>query len=166
MIPTDGRNKGAKSKPNAVSNEIDKDKRIQELVDENRQLKLQISALKNELERIQQARAHWKHMCFILPILLLPKASLPSYVGICGKNHFHYPQLENTLNLHYSQTEFHASCEINNTPRVPGPQWEEITPPALVTKISFMWEVLVANFSHSRHIFISYSIGSKERKMR
>ena len=43
MIPTDGRNKGAKSKPNAVSNEIDKDKRIQELVDENRQLKLQIS---------------------------------------------------------------------------------------------------------------------------
>ena len=56
MIPTDGRNKGARSKPDAVSNEIDKDKRIQELVDENRQLKLQISALKKELERIQQSK--------------------------------------------------------------------------------------------------------------
>ena len=56
MIPTDGRNKGAKSKPDAVSNEIDKDKRIQELVDENRQLKLQISALKKELARIQQSK--------------------------------------------------------------------------------------------------------------
>lgn len=56
MIPTDGRNKGSRSKPDAVSNEIDKDKRIQELVDENRQLKLQISALKKELERIQQSK--------------------------------------------------------------------------------------------------------------
>ncbi len=45
--------KGAKSKPNSISPEIDKDKRIQELEDENRQLKLQISALKKELERIQ-----------------------------------------------------------------------------------------------------------------
>ena len=54
MIPTDGRNKGARSNPDAVSNEIDK--RIQELVDENRQLKLQISALKKELERIQQSK--------------------------------------------------------------------------------------------------------------
>lgn len=53
MIPTDGRNKGAKSKPNTVSPEIDKDKRIQELADENRQLKLQLSALKKEIERIQ-----------------------------------------------------------------------------------------------------------------
>ena len=53
MIPTDGRNKGAKSKPNTVSPEVDKDKRIQELEDENRQLKLQISALKKEIERIQ-----------------------------------------------------------------------------------------------------------------
>ena len=53
IIPTDGRNKGAKSKPNSISPEIDKDKRIQELEDENRQLKLQISALKKELERIQ-----------------------------------------------------------------------------------------------------------------
>lgn len=55
MIPTDGRNKGAKSKPDSVSPEINKDKRIQELVDENRQLKLQISALKKELERIQNS---------------------------------------------------------------------------------------------------------------
>lgn len=53
MIPTDGRNKGAKSKPNTVSPEVDKDKRIQELENENRQLKLQISALKKEIERIQ-----------------------------------------------------------------------------------------------------------------
>lgn len=54
IIPTDGRNKGAKSKP-ISSPEIDKDKRIQELEDENRQLKLQVSALKKELERIQAA---------------------------------------------------------------------------------------------------------------
>ena len=53
MIPTDGRNKGAKSKPNTVSPEVDKDKRIQELENENRQLKLQISALKKEIDRIQ-----------------------------------------------------------------------------------------------------------------
>ena len=53
MIPTDGRNKGAKSKPDTVSPEVDRDKRIQELEDENRQLKLQISALKKEIERIQ-----------------------------------------------------------------------------------------------------------------
>ena len=53
MIPTDGSNKGVKSKPNAISPEVDKDKRIQELEDENRQLKLQISAFKKEIERIQ-----------------------------------------------------------------------------------------------------------------
>lgn len=53
MIPTDGRNKGAKSKPNSLSPEIDKDKRIQELEDENRQLRLQISALKKEIDRVQ-----------------------------------------------------------------------------------------------------------------
>ena len=52
IIPTDGRNKGAKSKPAVSSPEIDKDKRIQELEDENRQLSLQITALKKELERI------------------------------------------------------------------------------------------------------------------
>lgn len=52
-VPTDGRNKGAKSKPDTIPAEINKDKRIQELEDENRQLKLQISALKKELDRIQ-----------------------------------------------------------------------------------------------------------------
>ena len=55
IIPTDGRNKGAKSKQEAPSPEIDKNKRIQELEDENRQLKLQISALKKELERISKS---------------------------------------------------------------------------------------------------------------
>ena len=55
MIPTDGRNKGAKSKPDSVSSGINEDKRILELEDENRQLKLQVSALKKELERIQAA---------------------------------------------------------------------------------------------------------------
>ena len=55
MIPTDGRNKGAKSKPDSVSSGINKDKRILELEDENRQLKLKVSALKKELERIQAA---------------------------------------------------------------------------------------------------------------
>lgn len=54
IIPTDGRNKGAKSKPETPSPEVDKDKRIQELEDENRQLKLQITALKKELERISR----------------------------------------------------------------------------------------------------------------
>lgn len=52
IIPTDGRNKGAKSKPSIPSPDIDKDKRIQELTDEVRQLKLQIVALKKELDRI------------------------------------------------------------------------------------------------------------------
>lgn len=55
MIPTDGRNKGAKSKPDTISPEIDRDKRIQELENENRQLKLQIFALKKEIERIQNS---------------------------------------------------------------------------------------------------------------
>lgn len=55
MIPTDGRNKGAKSKPDTISPEIDKDKRIQELENENRQLKLQIFALKKEIGRIQNS---------------------------------------------------------------------------------------------------------------
>lgn len=54
IIPTDGRNKGAKSKPQSSSPEINQDKRIQELQDENRQLKLQITALKKELERISK----------------------------------------------------------------------------------------------------------------
>ena len=56
IIPTDGRNKGAKSKPATSSPEIDKDKRIQELEDENRQLKLQISALKKEIDRINSSK--------------------------------------------------------------------------------------------------------------
>ena len=55
IIPTDGRNKGAKSKPDSPAPEIDSDKRIQELEDENRQLKLQIKALKKELERINSS---------------------------------------------------------------------------------------------------------------
>ena len=41
--------------PDSVSPGINKDKRILELEDENRQLKLQVSALKKELERIQAA---------------------------------------------------------------------------------------------------------------
>ena len=45
--------KGAKAIPSSISPEIDKDKRIQELEDENRQLRLQISALKKELDRIK-----------------------------------------------------------------------------------------------------------------
>ena len=56
IVPTDGRNKGARSKPKASSPEIDKDKRILELEDENRQLKLQLSALKKELGRISNSR--------------------------------------------------------------------------------------------------------------
>ena len=55
MIPTDGRNKGAKSKPKTFSPDIDKDKRIQELEDGNRQLKLQITALKKELARLSHS---------------------------------------------------------------------------------------------------------------
>ena len=54
IIPTDGRNKGAKSKDNAVPKKVDKDKRILELEDENRQLKLQIDALKKELSRLKK----------------------------------------------------------------------------------------------------------------
>ncbi len=56
MVPTDGRNKGAKAKSETVSPNIDKDKRIQELEDENRQLKLQLSALKKEIDRIQSSK--------------------------------------------------------------------------------------------------------------
>ena len=56
IIPTDGRNKGARSKPKVSSPDVDKEKRILELEDENRQLKLQISALKKELDRISRSR--------------------------------------------------------------------------------------------------------------
>lgn len=54
IIPTDGRNKGAKSKDKTVSEKTNKDKRILELEDENRQLKLQIDALKKELNRLKK----------------------------------------------------------------------------------------------------------------
>ena len=56
IIPTDGRNKGARAKPKVSSPEVDKDKRILELEDENRQLRLQISALKKELDRINKSK--------------------------------------------------------------------------------------------------------------
>lgn len=56
VIPTDGRNKGARSKPKVSSPGSNKDKRILELEDENRQLRLQISALKKELDRIISSR--------------------------------------------------------------------------------------------------------------
>ena len=54
MIPTDGRNKGSKKK--TVSPDIEKDKRILELEEENRQLKLQIDALKKEIVRIKASK--------------------------------------------------------------------------------------------------------------
>lgn len=54
MIPTDGRNRGARAKPVTPDPDADKDKRIQELENENHQLLLQISALKKELSRIQK----------------------------------------------------------------------------------------------------------------
>ena len=52
IVPTDGRNKRAKSASGTGSPEVNKDRRIQELEEENRQLKLQVSAMKKELERI------------------------------------------------------------------------------------------------------------------
>ena len=54
LIPTDGRNKGAKSHANTPISDMDAAARIKELEDENRQLKLQVSALKKELERIRR----------------------------------------------------------------------------------------------------------------
>lgn len=56
IVPTDGRNKGAKSRPKALSPEIDLTKRVYELEDENRQLRLQINALKKELDRLGNTR--------------------------------------------------------------------------------------------------------------
>lgn len=55
LIPTDGRNKGAKSPSEAVLSNDSSASRISELEDENRQLRLQISALKKELERIKKS---------------------------------------------------------------------------------------------------------------
>lgn len=54
IIPTDGRNRGAKSRKQDISPEINKDQRIHELEVENRQLKLQITALSKELDRINK----------------------------------------------------------------------------------------------------------------
>lgn len=56
IIPTDGRNKGAKSNSTVPSPDIDMSKRIQQLEDENRQLKLQINALKKEIDRLNNVR--------------------------------------------------------------------------------------------------------------
>ena len=53
IVPTDGRNKGSKSKSVTPSPDADKDKLIRRLEDENRQLKLQIVALKKEINRIK-----------------------------------------------------------------------------------------------------------------
>ena len=53
IVPTDGRNKGSKSKSVTPSHDADKDKLIRRLEDENRQLKLQIVALKKEINRIK-----------------------------------------------------------------------------------------------------------------
>lgn len=53
IIPTDGRNKAAKAKKDQPAPPADKDRRIFELEDENRQLKLQVAALKKELERLK-----------------------------------------------------------------------------------------------------------------
>ena len=56
IIPTDGRNKGARSKKDPVSPDIDKDSRIRELEEEVRQLNLQIAALQKELARVNASR--------------------------------------------------------------------------------------------------------------
>ena len=56
IIPTDGRNKGAKSRSTEASPDIDMAKRIRQLEDENRQLKLQINALKKEIDRLNDSR--------------------------------------------------------------------------------------------------------------
>lgn len=55
IIPTDGRNKGARAKldPELSSPELDKDKRIKELENENQQLLLQVAALKKEVDRLR-----------------------------------------------------------------------------------------------------------------
>ena len=50
IIPTDGRNKRTKATSQPAS--IDKDKLIERLQDENRQLKLQVSALEKEISRL------------------------------------------------------------------------------------------------------------------
>lgn len=54
IIPTDGRNKGAKKASATVSQNERSGDRVRELEDENRQLKLQVAALKKELERLRK----------------------------------------------------------------------------------------------------------------
>ena len=49
-------NKGAKSRSTEASPDIDMAKRIRQLEDENRQLKLQINALKKEIDRLNDSR--------------------------------------------------------------------------------------------------------------
>ena len=53
LIPTDGRNKRAKTKAESQPPEECSSDKIRRLEDENRQLRLQISALERELERIK-----------------------------------------------------------------------------------------------------------------
>lgn len=55
IVPTDGRNKGAKTPSRDVAKAENPLDRIRELEDENRQLKLQVSALKKELERVRKS---------------------------------------------------------------------------------------------------------------
>ena len=54
IVPTDGRNK--RKKTESVDPEIDKNKLISELQDENRQLKLQVNALEKEINRLNKAK--------------------------------------------------------------------------------------------------------------
>lgn len=54
IIPTDGRNKGAKSATRSIIPNVNKDRHIQELEEENRQLRLQVSAMRKELERMKE----------------------------------------------------------------------------------------------------------------
>ena len=50
IVPTDGRNK--RSKASKAAPAIDKDKLIEQLQDENRQLRLQVTALEKEIARL------------------------------------------------------------------------------------------------------------------
>jgi len=52
IIPTDGRNK--RQPKSSISDIIDKDKLLQQIEDENRQLKLQIAALNKEISRLNK----------------------------------------------------------------------------------------------------------------
>lgn len=57
IIPTDGRNRGAKSKKEVTSvSASDKDARIHELENLVRQLELQVTALRRELDRVNSKR--------------------------------------------------------------------------------------------------------------